>query len=53
MIIGNDLMEKLGIELSFKEHVIKWNEMEALIKQCGSITDKNFAKLYTISIKNL
>jgi prenyltransferase beta subunit len=41
LIIGLDLMEALGIDMSFKENTITWDDVTIPMKERGLVTDVN------------
>ena len=51
VIIGTNLMKKLGIDISFSNQVIYWNDVTVLMKQKGILSNQEIANnVYQILI---
>ena len=50
MIIGSDLMEKLGIELSYKNKTILWDDVSISMKNRGTLQDRDMVDaIYSVT----
>ena len=45
VIIGNDLLYKMGVNILFKERHIQWNDDKIPLKEMGSVHDREFCDM--------